>query len=638
MSKNKLNEETSAKKIDKIKDQQQKIDKKEDEIKEIRKKIKQEVDYTMDGSIKQLFLNLTKMQIPFDYEKTLEEFFPPGMKTDAHGNYYIKIGETKSMFCAHLDTYCYQYKRVWHTFKDNIIKTDGTTTLGGDDKAGIVVMIKMIEAGIPGLYYFFRGEEGVTSPSGTWGSKQALKSYKENFSKYDRCIAFDRRGNDSIISQQMYSECCSDEFVEALIKDLNQNGLTYKDDTTGLWCDSGVFMETIPECTNISMGYDEEHTFKETQDIDHLEKLTEACLKIDWEALPTKRDPSKVSSYLGRYNYDWDYEWESKYSNSYNYKKKKKKSYGYDDPREYVTMDDMFKHVVEILEISGYDSLNDNFDETEEMYFQNYETGDFFGLRIIDFEIFMSEDDTLRSYQHVGDLDTFEKYVSLGSEGGDGELSDYQNRHLDSIAGELKNTKEEEDEEDYEMTYSGDEDFTDNQNDAFRKLVKNNKELIEQVMEEIRVKNLFEVKPDTWLALEKAMIDTKLVVDYGDYGINPDDFIDWLGENWEESIDIMFGDKEIETKEKPTLSKQDEIFYDIALNQDKEQIKLFIKQVIDKDHVVTKDQYDKYQKSVETWIKRKYNKELNNNNKEINHRTFIDWLKKHKRDLLEYYK
>jgi len=301
-------------------------------------------------------------------------------------------------------------------------------------------------------------------------------------------------------------------------------------------------------------------------------------------------------------------------------------------------MDDMFKHVVEILEISGYDSLNDNFDETEEMYFQNYETGDFFGLRIIDFEIFMSEDDTLRSYQHVGDLDTFEKYVSLGSEGGDGELSDYQNRHLDSIAGELKNTKEEEDEEDYEMTYSGDEDFTDNQNDAFRKLVKNNKELIEQVMEEIRVKNLFEVKPDTWLALEKAMIDTKLVVDYGDYGINPDDFIDWLGENWEESIDIMFGDKEIETKEKPTLSKQDEIFYDIALNQDKEQIKLFIKQVIDKDHVVTKDQYDKYQKSVETWIKRKYNKELNNNNKEINHRTFIDWLKKHKRDLLEYYK
>ena len=123
MSKNKLNEETSAKKIDKIKDQQQKIDKKEDEIKEIRKKIKQEVDYTMDGSIKQLFLNLTKMQIPFDYEKTLEEFFPPGMKTDAHGNYYIKIGETKSMFCAHLDTYCYQYKRVWHTFKDNIIKT-----------------------------------------------------------------------------------------------------------------------------------------------------------------------------------------------------------------------------------------------------------------------------------------------------------------------------------------------------------------------------------------------------------------------------------------------------------------------------------------------------------------------------------
>ena len=83
------------------------------------------------------------MQIPFNSEKTLEGFFPKGMETDLHGNYFIKIGDSKTMFCGHLDTYCYEYKRVYHIIDGNIIKTDGTTTLGGDDKAGITIMIKM---------------------------------------------------------------------------------------------------------------------------------------------------------------------------------------------------------------------------------------------------------------------------------------------------------------------------------------------------------------------------------------------------------------------------------------------------------------------------------------------------------------
>jgi hypothetical protein len=467
MSEKKVNEEASAKKIDKIKGQQEdaKVEKETRKLKELRQKIDKTVDYTMDSSVKQLFLNLTKMQIPFDYEKTLEPLLPKGVKTDAHGNYYIKVGETKSMFCAHLDTYCYQYKRVWHIRDGDKIKTDGTTTLGGDDKAGATIMIKMIEAGVPGLYYFFRGEEGVTSPTGTWGSKQALKSYKENFKKYDRCIAFDRRDNNNLITQQMYTECCSNDFAEALIKDLKEYNLIYYEDPTGMWCDSGVFMETIPECTNISVGYQNEHTFKEVQDIDHLEKLVDACLNINWEELPTKRDPNEVSYGVGRYHYDWDYTWDKQYSSGYKKKKVKSKNININGEREYVTMDDMFEHVKEILEIAGYDLLNDDFGEADEMYFQNYKTGDFFGLRIIDFEIFISEDDTLKSYEHVGDLDTFEKYVSLSDDKSSelDDLDDQSKRHLDSISKELKQSKKE-----IELTYNDDEDYTINQIKAFK--------------------------------------------------------------------------------------------------------------------------------------------------------------------------
>jgi hypothetical protein len=85
----------------------------------------------------------------------------------------------------------------------------------------------------------------------------------------------------------------------------------YKNDPTGILTDSVQFISIYSECTNISVGYRSEHTFSETQDIEHLEKLAEACLKVNWNSLPVERDPSKseYKSY-GRYGgysqYDWD--------------------------------------------------------------------------------------------------------------------------------------------------------------------------------------------------------------------------------------------------------------------------------------------------------------------------------------------
>ena len=44
------------------------------------------------------------------------------------------------------------------------------------------------------------------------------------------------------------------------------------------------------------------------QDIEHLTKLAEACLKVDWNSLPVERDPSKTEykSYGGYGGYGWD--------------------------------------------------------------------------------------------------------------------------------------------------------------------------------------------------------------------------------------------------------------------------------------------------------------------------------------------
>jgi hypothetical protein len=170
----------------------------------------------------------------------------------------------------------------------------------------------MIENNIPGLYYFFLGEE-----VGCVGSKKVAEKQKtEKIPGINKVISFDRRGKNSVITYQSGQRCCSDKFGSALADELNKNevSFSYKNDPTGLLTDSVQFIRIYSECTNISVGYNYEHTFNEQQDIEHLEKLAEACLKIDWQSLPVERDPSKTEYSWNNY-YDYDYN----YGSSYNY-------------------------------------------------------------------------------------------------------------------------------------------------------------------------------------------------------------------------------------------------------------------------------------------------------------------------------
>ena len=208
---------------------------------------------------------------------------------DKHGNYYLKIGKSKTIFACHLDTVSNIYQDVKHVIEGNIIRTNGETTLGADDKAGVCVLLYMIEEKVPGTYYFFIGEE-----VGCIGSKAAAA--KDDFSKYDRIISFDRKDTCSVITHQSWERCCSDDFANALSAEYCNLGLELNPDDNGVGTDSARFTGIIPECTNISVGYYDEHNFTESQDIEFLENLCVASSIIDWENLPTSRDP-KVTDY-----------------------------------------------------------------------------------------------------------------------------------------------------------------------------------------------------------------------------------------------------------------------------------------------------------------------------------------------------
>ena len=261
--------------------------------------------------VRATFLSLTTKTYPhFDdcrHEKEVLQFLPKDLKRDEVGNYYKIIGSDKPtvMFTCHLDTADreqkttnlfqsngrvveegYSFRLIKSGSGDEHIYTDGSSILGADDKAGTAVMLYMMAHNVPGIYYFFIGEE-----RGGIGSNALSSIYDrcDYLSDVKSCVSFDRRRTTSVITHQLGRQCCSNEFGQALCDEYNKSGLSLSLDTTGVYTDSASLMEDIAECTNISVGYYNEHRGTEMQNMSYLIKLAEASVKVDWNKLPIKR-------------------------------------------------------------------------------------------------------------------------------------------------------------------------------------------------------------------------------------------------------------------------------------------------------------------------------------------------------------
>jgi hypothetical protein len=226
----------------------------------------------------------------------LEQRAPAHARThrDAAGNLHVDTRMTKdhrTLFVAHVDT-------VHRKEGPNKIKQTNThwyadgAALGADDGAGVAMLMHLLHAGVHAYYIFTQGEE-----CGGIGATFLAKTQRELLSEFDRAIAFDRRGIDSVITHQGRGRCCSDVFADALSAALNADDtLMYLPDNTGVYTDTAEFIDIIPECTNISVGYYSEHSDKESLDILHFQALANRVARIDWDSLPTDRDPTVVET------------------------------------------------------------------------------------------------------------------------------------------------------------------------------------------------------------------------------------------------------------------------------------------------------------------------------------------------------
>ena len=207
------------------------------------------------------------------------------------------------LWCCHIDTVHavsdVTRQEVMYDEDIALFYKNDNEPLGADDGAGIWLLMEMIDAKVPGSYIFHRGEE-----RGGVGSSGMAEQHTDWLSRFKWAIAFDRKDCGDVITTQFVGRCCSDEFAQALAVVLNTTGgFMYRPDDTGVFTDTANYRRIIPECTNLSVGYESEHTMHEMLDAGHVQSLRDTLVKsftagID---LPVKRDKDAID----QYEYDW---------------------------------------------------------------------------------------------------------------------------------------------------------------------------------------------------------------------------------------------------------------------------------------------------------------------------------------------
>lgn len=228
----------------------------------------------------------------------------PEILTKGEGTITVSLGKSKTLFSCHIDTVhsveesdgSHQKlnydSTMGHIFLGKPTEGPVSGCLGADDGAGIYLMLKMIQAGVPGTYIFHTGEE-----RGGIGSRATLQNYGDMLKKFSRAIAFDRPNDFEVITHQGGFRCASDEAGNFIVDSFKKAGLAYSLSDRGVFTDTKIYAGVIPECFNLGVAYYQQHSADEYLDVVHLEELLKACIATDWEKMPVVRKPAEPTNF-----------------------------------------------------------------------------------------------------------------------------------------------------------------------------------------------------------------------------------------------------------------------------------------------------------------------------------------------------
>ena len=225
-------------------------------------------------------------------ERFLEPIF--GLP-DRHGNYtHIVFGDDGKYpnicFTAHHDT-VHKIGGMQNVLViDDVVSVADRTVsscLGADCTTGIWLMLNMIEAGVVGTYVVHDSEE-----IGCKGSSALVKDNPFWLESLDAVISFDRFGDKSIITHQSGRRTASEAFADSFALAVGMPQL--QPDDGGSYTDSNEYINVVSECTNISVGYYNQHSSNETQDLRYANALCASLISADWSLLVFKRDKTII--------------------------------------------------------------------------------------------------------------------------------------------------------------------------------------------------------------------------------------------------------------------------------------------------------------------------------------------------------
>lgn len=287
--------------------------------------------------------------------------FAYALRVDTVGNVWVTAGHAgHTLFTSHTDTAHYNhssYGRQKFRTEDGVFYLDdpAASCLGADDGAGVALMCGMIAAGVHADYVFYVGEE-----RGAVGSTWSAEHEADRYGNYSRAIAFDRRGRHDVITHQASGRTCSDTFAAALADELNRSGeLKYAPSDQGIFTDTDVLAGLVPECTNVSVGYEGEHTRSEALDSTHLTALLRTVIMIDFDNLPTERKPGESDVRWTTYGVETR-GFDEEYEQILFYGEKAARDIVYNHPEKAVDM------LVELVEAQSFDTCYDDWFQAED--------------------------------------------------------------------------------------------------------------------------------------------------------------------------------------------------------------------------------------------------------------------------------
>lgn len=233
----------------------------------------------------------------------LKQYIEPVFgKPDAHGNYVLVVGNGDENFIprtaimAHHDTvHCLdgeQKVEVEGKFAKLPVGSK-SNCLGADCTTGVWLILHMIKNKVPNRYVIHAEEE-----IGMQGAKALIRDNPEWIGQTRKAISLDRYGTTSIITHQCGMRTASDDFARELDEAL---GYGFKLDAGGVFTDSEAYSDYVSECTNLSVGYYNQHTSREVQDLSFASELARKLVKTDWDHPLSYRDPSDYA--FGDYDY-----------------------------------------------------------------------------------------------------------------------------------------------------------------------------------------------------------------------------------------------------------------------------------------------------------------------------------------------